>query len=282
MIALADRRLRGDTVNLVMSHLTCVGGKLRRRRAARPVDLRVQRARPASSPSPRTTWRSATCTGGRRCPRPRPCTTAARRSRWTSASRTTRASSAWSRPRPASRPGSPTSPSRRGGGCGPCAAPWPSLRRRPRASARTTCGCGCASRPAPGCATTPSRSCPTPWRSASTPSSRRRHGAATGRGEPAHDADPRAAVRRVLRDAGGCATRGSPPCSASCTTRSPPPTARSCAELTSRTRKKGISDAPDPAGHARLRVLPRAGARRLHRRRLLRPRRPDRRRASQR
>ena len=34
-----------DTVNLVMSHITCVGGDVRRRRAVRPVDLRVQRAR---------------------------------------------------------------------------------------------------------------------------------------------------------------------------------------------------------------------------------------------
>ena len=45
VIASLTGGFRGDTVNLVMSHLTCVGGKLRRRRAVRPVHLRVQRAR---------------------------------------------------------------------------------------------------------------------------------------------------------------------------------------------------------------------------------------------
>ncbi len=125
---------------------------------------------------------------------------------------------------PGSRPGSPTSPSRPGGGCAPCTARSPSLRRGPATSATTTCGCTCGSRPAPGCATTRSRSCPTPSRCASTRSSRPSRTRPPGRRGP-HRADPRAAVRRLLRHAGTSATRGSRPCSVSCTTRSPPPTA---------------------------------------------------------
>ena len=50
----------------------------------------------------------------------------------------------------------------RDGGCGPCAGPSTSSRRRQRHTGRTTCGYGCASRSAPGCAMTPSRSCRTP------------------------------------------------------------------------------------------------------------------------
>ena len=209
-----------------MAHLTCVGGKLGGgERAAQSI---FEYSVPASIfPVRRTTSRSATCTGGSRCPRPPRCTTAARRSPSTSASRTTRAWSAWSRRRPASRPGSPTSRSPPGGGCAPCAARSPSSRRRPAALARTTCGSTCASRPAPGCATTPIAILPNALEVRIDPEfAARRPGARVPRPRrrAAHHADTGAAVRRVLRHAGRSATRGSPPCSGSCTTRSPPPT----------------------------------------------------------
>jgi exonuclease SbcD len=56
----------------------------------------------------------------------------------------------------------------------PLAAPLRSWVRSPTRSARTTCGCGCVSRPARGCGTRCWTCCPMPWRCASTRSSRRR------------------------------------------------------------------------------------------------------------
>ena len=223
---------------------------VRRRRAVRPVDLRVQRARRPSSRSRRTTSRSATCTGGSRCPRLPRCTTAARRSRWTSASRTTPASSAWSRRAPAI-PARVTDVPRH---LGPAAAHGPRHARRARGagrprSATTTCGCSCANRPAPGCATTPSRSCRTPSRCASTPSSPR----------PTRPGRPEASRRRRGRP-GSCSPTTARRHRSRPAGRGP---VRRAARRGHRHRrchaglKGGILDAPDRAGHGRLRLLPR-------------------------
>ena len=85
--------------------------------------------------------------------------------------------------------------------------------RARRASPTTTSGCTCASRAAPGCATTPWRSCRTPWRSASTPSSRRRQARRTARPSRAPRAR-RSSCSPSTAARGTSATRGSPPCSA--------------------------------------------------------------------
>ena len=102
------------SVNLVMAHLTCIGGTLRRRRARGAVDLRIQRPG-RDLPDRRALRRAgAPAPSPERCRPPRRCTTRGRRSPWTSASRTTPAWSAWSRWRRTRRPRSPTCRSRSG------------------------------------------------------------------------------------------------------------------------------------------------------------------------
>ena len=206
------------TVNLLMSHLTCVGGVFGGgERSAQSI---FEYSVPATI-FPVSAHYVALGHLHRRQSLPAHCrsTTAARRSRWTSVSRTTPVSYAWSRRGPRFRPASPTSPSRPDGACGPSAGHYPSSKRRLPPSGMTTCGCGCASRRARGCATIPSRSCRTPWRCASTRPSP---------GRPAQSG-PRQPMRHGARDScspitarqNGSRTRGWPPCSGSYTTRPP-------------------------------------------------------------
>ena len=276
VIGVADRaRSPPDAVNVVMAHLTVRRRHLRRRRAGRPVDLRVQRARPASS-------RSRRALRGARPPAPAADAARAlpgalqrrRRSRWTSASRTTPASSAWSRPTPAT-PARitdiPITAGRR------LRTVHGTARRArgaaPTNSATTTCGCTLRE----------------PTRAGLRDDDRRRPAQRPG---GAH----RPGVRRRRRTRGTARPRPAPtgrPGSCSPTTAPPGqvsrPAGRGAVRRAARRghrRRRRRADAAADEGRNTMRPVlldmdgfasfRDAGARRLHRRRLLRPGRPDR------
>ena len=191
------------------------------------------------------------------------CTTAERRWPSTSASRRTRRSSASSRPRPARRPRSPTSRSPAGRRLRTVRGTLAELSALARRwSATTSCGSWCASRPGPGCARRSRRCCRTRWRCASTRSSPRPSTAARPRRRSR--AHPGRAVRASTSARRGVAD----------------PRVRGAVRRAARASARSELMRPVLLEMDGFAVVPRADHRRLHRRRLLRAGRADRRRAS--
>ena len=234
-----------------MAHLTVHRRHVRRRRAGRPVDLRVPRARRRSSRPTRTTSRSAICTGGRRCRRPARCTTAARRSRSTSASRRTRRVVCLVEATPGTPARVTDMPITAGRRLRTVRGTRRGARGAGRDSATTSCGSACASRPGPGCG----RRSPTPAAEraggAHRPGVRRaRRPRAPGR-HRSRTARPGELFAEYLRHARASPTRGCEALFAQLHDRVDASPART---------GEG-PDAPGAAGDGRLRVVPRAAPR---------------------
>ena len=122
----------------------------------------------------------------------------------------------WSRPRPARPPRSPTSRSRPAGGCARCTARSPNWSARGRRSATTCSASACASPPGPGCARRSRSCCRTRWRCGSTRSSPQR----SPRARPRTGADrsPGELFAEYCGTRAASTTGGSRRCSRSCTT----------------------------------------------------------------
>ena len=217
-----------DTVNVVMAHLTVVGGDDRRRRARRAHDLRVRGAgdrlpgrralRRARPPAPRA---------GR--PAPAPSGTAAARSRSTSASRRTSRRSPRRGHREHRGAGPRRARCRSAARCGRSAAPSPSCaapghRRRLAAGVRAGAAAGGPARGGAGAA-------------AERPGGAHRPGAA---------ARPR--VRRARRRTGPAAPRAScSPTTSASKGHADDATVRSCStSCTTRSRWRGADMRPHP------------------------------------
>ena len=100
-----------------------------------------------------------------------------------------------------------------------------------------------------------------------------------GQQRPRRREESRGAVRRVLRPRRQSTTPGSAPCSTPSTTSSPPAADWQPTHTPADKSSQDSRESPDASSsprHRRVRLVPRAGDRRLHRRRLLRPRRTDR------